>query len=121
MAQKRAPTEQQEQIALVRWLRARGVLHAHPPNGGRRSKIQGARLRAAGMSSGLPDLLIFDRPPSSPEHVGTALELKRSNGRESQVTENQRRWLDALGTRGWMPLVAFGAQDAIEQLTELGY
>ena len=121
MARNRPPTEQQEQIAVVRWLRSRGVLHAHPPNGGRRSRIQGARLRAAGMSSGLPDLLIFDRPPSSPDRLGTALELKRSNGRPSQVTANQRTWLDALETRGWVALVAFGAKDAIAKLSRLGY
>ena len=122
-ARTKSPTELQEQIALVRWLRARGVCFAHPPNGGRRSRRTGAALRAAGMSAGLPDLLVFDRPPLCPDRFGVAIELKRvrPTGRPSQVTERQRNWLAALEARGWVATVAFGARDAIEQLEALGF
>jgi hypothetical protein len=73
------------------------------------------------MQAGLPDLLIFDRPPRAAERVGCALELKRANGRPSQVTAKQRAWLETLEARGWAAVVAFGFEDAREKLTALGY
>ncbi len=111
----------QEQIALCDWLRLHGVLFAHPPNEGRRSRRQGALLRKAGLSSGLPDLLVFTPPPSDPSIRGVAIELKRRNGRMSQVSDNQASWLAQLASAGWCASVAFGAADAIEQLQKLGY
>jgi hypothetical protein len=117
----RVPTELQEQIALAAWLTRRGVWFCHPPNEGRRSRAQGARLKAAGMQSGVPDILIFDRPPTDPEASGTAIELKRVNGRPSQVSDNQRKWLEALELRGWKVRVAYGCDDACKWLLELGY
>ena len=117
----RVPTEMQEQIALAAWLRKRGIWFCHPPNEGRRSRRQGAQLRAAGLMSGVPDILIFDRAPGAPDASGVAIELKRVNGRPSQVSANQRTWLEALEIRGWKVHVAYGCEDAVEWLVSLGY
>ena len=117
----RVPTELQEQIALAAWLTERGVWFCHPPNEGRRSRRQGAQLRRAGMRSGVPDILVFDAAPNDPDARGVAIELKRVNGRPSQVSENQRMWLEALEVRGWRVHVAYGCADAVEWLVALGY
>ena len=106
---------------VVYWLRTRKICHAHPPNEGRRTKRVGARLLAAGLAPGLPDLLIFDPPPAKPYAVGVALEMKRANATKSAVRANQRAWLADLAERGWGALVGYGARDAIAKLQALGY
>ncbi len=111
----------QEQIALAAWLVRRGVRFAHPPNEGRRSRRQGALLKSMGMSPGLPDVLIFDAPPGYPDAAGVAIELKRVNGRPSQVSPAQREWLEALELRGWKTHVAYGCDDAVAWLEMLGF
>ena len=114
------PTELQEQIALVRVLRKARLVYCAVPNGGYRLAGEAKRLRASGVVAGVPDLLIFDAPPDS-ESVGTALELKRTGLKASSVSKAQRAWLEKLEDRGWVSLVAFGCDDAIQQLRGLGY
>lgn len=113
------PTELSEQIILVKALRYARILHASVPNGGKRNKREARALVASGMVAGVPDLLIFDRPPNRPEAVGVALELKRAKG--GKVSEAQQRWLVALADRGWVAIVAHGAAEALSKLQELGY
>ena len=75
-------------------------------------------LSLSGVRRGVPDLLIFDAPPSA-TYVGAAVELKRIKG--GRVTAPQKRWLESLAARGWLALVAKGSHDALEQLREAGY
>jgi len=111
------PTEEQVQNAVAEYLDALGVLWCHSPNGGKRDKIAGARLRRQGAKPGVPDVLIFGRPPSG-DFVGAALELKIKGGR---VSEQQRGWLDALEDRGWFTAVCVGVDEAIKTIEFLGY
>ena len=113
------PTEAEEQVRICVWLRQRGILFCHPPNEGRRSRVAGARLRMQGLSAGVPDLLIFDRAPLAPDVRGVALEVKRRKG--GRVSPAQRSWLDGLTARGWHAVVVRGADEAIAELTALGY
>ena len=55
----RIPTEHEEQRELVRWFRQTwpGVRIFAIPNGGARSPATAGRLKAEGVSSGVPDLL----------------------------------------------------------------
>ena len=115
------PSEHREQVALFRWLALRGIVAAHPPNEGRRSRVGGARLKAAGLSRGLPDVLIFSPVPRHPAARGVAIEMKRRKPAQSRVTKAQREWLTTLKECGWISFVAYGAVDAIERLSELGY
>jgi hypothetical protein len=67
----------------------------------------------------VPDVLIFDRPPTFPEWKGAAIELKRKKG--GGASDNQSDWLDWLTERGWITQVCHGIDEAIKALEQLGY
>jgi len=113
------PTEDQEQAALVDWLKLHNILFAHVPNGGARDKVTGAILKRLGVSRGCPDILIFDHPPLEPDCIGVAIELKRRKG--GQIRPEQKEWLEKLKDRGWVAAVCKGADDAIKLLQQLGF
>jgi hypothetical protein len=113
------PTEEQEQVAVARWLRRNRVLFTHPPNGMHRTKSAGARLKRLGVIAGVPDLLIFSPAPAFPEARGVAIEMKRRS--RGMVSLNQERFHRALEEAGWLVYVCEGAAVAINQLKELGY
>ena len=114
----RVPSENQEQIAVVRALRRSGICFAAVPNGGYRTSKGAIALRMTGVQAGVPDLLIFD--PVG-EFVGTGLEMKREGSTHSAVSDEQRRWLERLKARGWATVVGKGANDALVALRALGY
>lgn len=121
--QESVPTERQEQVRVAKLLDQLGLLWCHVPNEGhgRRGKegaIRGARLRAEGLKSGVPDVLIFDKN-SRPGSVGLAIELKRQKG--GRVSEDQKRWLEELEKRGWVCKVCKGFDEVHQILKELGY
>tara|TARA_Y100000310_G_scaffold335396_1_gene417353 strand:+ start:541 stop:1029 length:489 start_codon:yes stop_codon:yes gene_type:complete len=111
------PLEATEQRKLANYLDRLGVLWNHCPNERKVSPIQGARLKAAGVKSGVPDVKIYT--PSPVNGAGTAIELKRKKG--GRVSETQRAWLDRLKSYGWNTYVARGADDAIGYLQKLGF
>ena len=84
---------------VVRALKKAGILYCSVPNGGRRDRREAVMLKASGTVAGVPDLLIFDATESG--LVGTALEMKRIDGKPSSVSKSQRRWLAELEKRGW--------------------
>lgn len=69
---------------------------------------------------------VLAHPSSS---VGCAIEMKRPDikpktdraGRFSGAEPHQREWLEALESRGWAVFVAYGCDDALMKLRELGY
>jgi len=111
------PTEAQEQCVLANYLDRLGVLWCHVANERHTSKISGARLKAQGVKSGVPDVFVYTRSPKTQRPV--AIELKRQKG--GRVTPAQKRWLRDLKTEGFETYLALGAQDAITYLTELGF
>jgi hypothetical protein len=111
--------EDTEQVNLAKWLNMRKVLWTHPPNGGNRDIITGARLKAAGVKRGVPDILIFTPPPKHPLCKGTAVELKKRSG--GVVSEEQEAWLEMLSGLGWLTTVAYGWEHAVQFLKEAGY
>ena len=118
---KTSPREASEQAALFRWLRRHRVAAFAVPNGGLRPGRGGVSMRAQGVERGIPDLLIIDRPPHCLHLVGVALELKRSNGKPSDLRPEQREWLERFDARGWAAGVAYGADAAIDWLRSLGF
>lgn len=102
------PSEHIEQAHLVIWYR-----HTWPdvrifaiPNGGYRSKATAGRLKAEGVSAGVPDLYI----PA----WRCWIELKRSKG--GSVSAAQRDWIKYLQGIGDTVIIAHGADDAKEKI-----
>lgn len=116
-SEKSNPTEYEEQCKLAEYLDMKGYLWCHVPNGGNRNPITGKKLKRQGVKPGVPDVLIFDIPRYN--WNGIAIELKRSNGKPSDLRETQKEWLGELESRDWITRVAFGADDAIDWLEGL--
>lgn len=111
--------ESRAQQIVVQWLRTRGIRFCAIPNGGKRSAFTGKILKAEGVVPGAPDLLIFDRPPARDFCVGVALEMKAPGG--AKPSAHQLEFLTALDQRGWAVVIAYGAHEAFDALTKLGF
>lgn len=85
------PLEDQEQMALVSWLKMKGIRHFSIPNGGLRNKVIAGKLKAQGVVPGVPDLTIWP-PPNCPSMPVLFIEMKRIKG--GTVSEFQQEWLD---------------------------
>lgn len=112
-------SEHSEQAGLCRHLDRCSVFYCAIPNGGLRDGRTAKALTNTGLKKGMPDLLVFDRPPKDPEKVGVAIEMKKVGGRGP--TPHQQRALARLQGRGWEVFVAYGCSDALKRLRELGY
>lgn len=121
MRRRTGPTEASEQAVVVRLLGKTRARFFAVPNGGKRAGKEGVSLRVQGVKPGVSDLLIVDRPPSMPYLLGTALEMKRTNGVPEDVTPEQLQWLADFKARRWHVLVGWGADDALEKLRRAGY
>ncbi len=119
--------EHLEQVDLVKWLRRKGYLVFAVPNGSKLSGNAGERsrqmqkLKREGLLNGVPDLILPQGPPARLEMLCTAIEMKRTGGVPSDVSEDQRKVHEDLRRHGWLVIVAFGFQDAVRQLREYGY
>ena len=115
----KAPKEDIEQLAVVRYLEMKGINFFHVPNGGMRNVIVAKKLKAQGVKAGVPDIIITDAPPYHHTAPGAAIEMKRVKG--GIISENQKEWLQHLENRGWHCKVAKGAEEAISFLKLLGF
>jgi len=107
--------EATEQRAVVLWLESRGIPFASIPNEARRSYRLAARLKASGLRAGAPDLVLWRL---AADHRPVAIEMKAVGGR---VSTTQLETHATLEREGWHVVLAFGADDCIEQLAALGY
>ena len=112
-------TEAQTQRAIANVLDRLNICWCHVPNEGKRNKIAGNMLRASGLKSGVPDILIFSPAPNKPQAKGTAIELKRTKG--GKVSDNQKKWLEKLDKCGWHTAVCRGYGETIRELEKLGF
>jgi hypothetical protein len=104
MTPDRLPTEHEEQRELVRWFRQtyKGVRIFAIPNGGQRSRATAGRLKAEGVSAGVPDLFI----PA----WGLWIEMKRQKG--GVVSSEQKDWINYLQSVNHVCIVGKGAEAA---------
>lgn len=104
-------TEDEEQMEVAHWLNHANATWCHVPNGGRRSKREGAKFRAMGVRAGVPDILVFGE--RSARSWPIAIELKRAKPARSVTSEHQKKWIRELRELGWRCKVCFGAAEAI--------
>lgn len=107
----KTPTEHEEQREYVRWFRQTypEVRIMAIPNGGARSPATAGRLKAEGVSPGVPDLFI----PA----WGLWVEMKRAKG--GKVSQEQKEWHSYLASCGYRVIVGLGKTDAIKQTQQL--
>jgi hypothetical protein len=113
------PTEEVDHMAVARYLNTLGIFWFHPANGGKRGKAEAGKLKAMGVVPGCPDFIILDAPPLLPCAKGVALELKRAKG--GRFSEEQAAFLEKMSNRGWITIVAHGANEALDFLRQLGW
>jgi len=105
-------TEHEEQRELVQWIRqAFGVRVFAVPNGGLRGIAAAGRLKAEGVSPGVPDLFV-------PAWL-LWIEMKRQKG--GSVSPEQQSWHAYLAGLGHHVIVGRGQEDAKEKMRNLGF
>ena len=115
----RQPLEKHIQRAVLDYLRARGIVIAHVPNGSvlaggpRERAMQVNALKANGMRPGFPDLILL----TSDARVGF-MEVKREGEKQSEA---QLHWQGALEFLGHHYAVVRSIEDAAETLTTWGW
>lgn len=127
-----APTEHDEQVALIRWADLTpwrgghvGDYLAAIPNGaaltqrrsssGGRFSLQAAKLKAEGLRPGVPDLMLMI--PAKGYH-GLFIELKRCRKGLSRVRPEQLIWQERLQEQGYRSEICYGAQEAIDLIKD---
>lgn len=107
---ERIPTEHEEQRQFVQWFRRTfpDVRIFAIPNGGARSAATAGRLKAEGVTSGVPDMFV---PAWS-----LWIEMKRTKG--GSVSAEQKDWLQYLEVIGHTAIVCRGAEDAKRQVEQ---
>lgn len=100
-------SEYDEQVAVVEYCDLKDIAVIHIPNEGKRSEVEGSRLKRAGLRPGFPDLLI---PMARGPYHSLFIEMKFDKG---EVDEKQARWLWRLRDEGMAAWVCYGAKNAI--------
>ena len=100
------PTEHEEQRAFISWWRKsmpEVMIHAIP-NGGGRGIREAGRLKAEGVSAGVPDLFA--------PGLSLWIEMKKQKG--GSVSKEQKVWHVYLKGCGYEVIVPKGASDAVQ-------
>ena len=101
-------SEHLQQVRLVAWFRRSypSVRVFAIPNGGSRSGLQGAKLKAEGVSPGVPDIFV----PA----WNLWVEMKRETG--GIVSPVQKDWIAYLEDIGHQVIIGRGFEDAKRQI-----
>ena len=100
-APRKRPDDEEHrlQCACVNWFRLQYPTHASAlfavPNGGRRDRVSGAKLKAEGVLAGVSDLILL--LPRDWCH-GLLIEMKTAKGKQSPA---QRDWQHDMERRGY--------------------
>ena len=82
----------------------------HIPNGGKRNQKEAVRLKSEGVKAGVSDLMLAV-PLNG--YCGLWIEMKKANGKPSDLSPDQAEWLELMSEQGYATCVAFGANQAI--------
>lgn len=109
VSNKEIPSEHEEQRAFISWWRKSFDDDCRifaVPNGEARGIAAARRLKAEGVTKGVPDLMA----PS----LALWIEFKRQKG--GTLSTEQKDWRDYLQSIGYHWILAKGAQDAVDQI-----
>ena len=108
MTAEKIPSEDREQMIFVQWFRRTypEVRIYATPNGGHRHPAVAAKMKATGVSPGVPDLFIPD--------WRLWVEMKRTKG--GSTSAEQKDWMAYLEGCGYTCFVAKGADQAKEMV-----
>lgn len=116
--------EEREQIAVFEWAIAQekampelSLLH-HIPNGGKRGKVEAARLKAAGVKAGMPDICL---PVPHGGYAALYIELKTPEIKalgvqKGRPSKRQKDVIARLRAHGNCAVVCYGAEEAIKTI-----
>ena len=120
MAQKKgvrkAPADEEHrlQTACVRWFRMQYPTMSHNlfavPNGGRRDKATGAKLKDEGVLAGVADLILLKQ---SIGYGALLIEMKTDTGRQAQ---SQKDWQEKIEKDGYKYVVCRSLEDFIREV-----
>jgi len=109
-------TEHEEQVTLFQWIEyqptIRDIAYA-VPNGGLRHKAVAGKLKAEGVRSGIPDVVI---PLRRAQYGALYIEMKVRKG--GRVSDDQAFRMQALANAGNLCVVCNGADEAIDEIKE---
>lgn len=110
-------SEDAHQILVMTWARKMAIagrseldLLFHVPNGGGRSKGEGAKLKSMGVKAGVSDLFL---PVMVLGCGGLWIEMKTDGG---VVSEAQDEWIGAMSVGGYKAVVCYGWEEAVEAI-----
>lgn len=112
------PTEEEEQTALFSWAKLAEArfpvlrLMHHIPNGGKRSKSEAARFRAAGVKAGVSDVFL---PCARGGYHGLYIEMKALDGRPSA---EQKKFAEGVRSEGYLAVLCYGAEQAEKTIVD---
>lgn len=116
--------EEREQIAIFTWAKMQEAAHPdlclmyHIPNGGKRGKVEAARLKAAGVRAGVPDICL---PVPHGGYAALYIELKTPEIKalgvqKGRPSKRQKEVIAHLRERGNCAVVCYGAEEAIKTI-----
>lgn len=111
--------EDDHQQAVIEWANAQphnlGDYLIAIPNGGNRSAREGARLKKQGVKAGVSDLFLAF---PTLEHSGLWVEMKAPGRPPSSVSKVQREWITRMNDIGYLAVVCFGMDEAIQAIKD---
>lgn len=118
------PTEYEECVAFVDWLRLNHIPHAHYGNesqsGTKNAMIRGAKLKRIGQSRGVFDYDVYVPIKGITGEVDCyeliKIEMKRQRG--GTVSEYQKKWQKIYDQAGIPSRICKGADEAIKFVEE---
>lgn len=112
-------SEHKLQVAVAKLLDASGLLWTAIPNGGKRSAVTGAILKAEGVKRGTPDIAIFEPffwARNDLPKAGLFIELK--DGTKGRLSSYQQAWIERLQENGYRAEVCRNMDDVLRVLKE---
>lgn len=116
--QRKRPDDEEHRIqcACVNWFRLQYPTHATAlfavPNGGRRDRVSGAKLKAEGVLPGVSDLILLVARRGC---YGLLIEMKTERGKQSPA---QKEWARDMAARGYLYVVCHSFDEFREAIDD---